>query len=36
VAYLNGAEVQEKLKALYRDLAKHLTREMLARIPLPR
>ncbi|MER3603139.1 MAG: SAM-dependent methyltransferase [Thermus sp.] len=35
VEYLNSPEVEAKLKALYRDLAKHLTRAMLARIPLP-
>ncbi|MGQ9753188.1 MAG: TaqI-like C-terminal specificity domain-containing protein [Thermaceae bacterium] len=35
VEYLNSEEVGGALEALYRDLAKHLTRPMLSRIPIP-
>jgi adenine-specific DNA-methyltransferase len=34
-AYLNSEAVQRHLQTMYRDLTPHMTRTMLARVPLP-
>jgi adenine-specific DNA-methyltransferase len=33
--YLNSEQIQEYLQSLYRDLVPHLTKTMLARVPIP-